>query len=1669
MKRGILLKINESRKNGFRQILVCYSLLCICLLVAPLQFTNAMNMNNLCIDSDVGFIEDGGLAIEAFLNKPYGIAIAPDGSILIADTHHHRVRKIKNGQITSIAGTGVPGYEESELTAISAKLKYPNDIAIDSQGNIYISDSGNNLIRKINQSGIISTYAGTGNNGFSGDGDFAVYAELNQPRGIAFDTDDNLYIADTNNNRIRVVYSETKRIHTLVGNDSNVYNGEGIRARDANLKMPCDVFIDSYNNIWICDSGHHRVRKVDSFSNKICSVAGNGTPGSYGDGKQAIEANLFSPKRIVVHDSIFFISDADENGEVSNIRRVDKSGIITTYVGGGELFDDGHHRTDTKLSYPIGIDLYQDQLYLIERDSGLCRKVVNDKMYTVAGVKKNVETPKYLTPLNEPGDVFFDDEGNYYIADTLNNSVLKVTPSGRATRIAGNGEECIYENGDDCGNGREPSTARLSKPKSVLHMSFDYGAEYLFISEPNNHWIRRIDFAKNEINIFAGNGFAGVPDETVPPEATSLNSPAGLHHDSYGNIYFADSSLHCIYKINTGDNEPTIITPIAGTGDPGKTTVNTDGKYPNAQNAQLNTPADVWLDSSNRIFIADSGNGRVCMIDSEGLLYPIFDDLDSPQGLTGFQDLFGKEYLIVTDYNKHLIYCLDLNSIDKQSLPYNSNKYIISGTPGSSVEIAGDGGPALQGELNHPLGITTNAIGEIFIADSFNNRIRIISDTVCEDPTNVIKTIAGLFKIDGLSALQTSIREASGVDVDPDGNIYYSDSKNHRVIKKTPSGDIKAIAGNGTAGYSGDGKDAVNAQLRSPKGIKYYEGIIFIADMGNHAIRMVDENGIITTIMGNGFLGNSLNDAFDKCLNTPTDVDVDQYGDVIIADSNNHRIISLDIEKKTFLIVAGNNGPGNMGDGSHAKEAQLLTPTAISFMNNDLLIVDSGNHKIRIVKNINSYIDTFAGSGVPDPPDTGTTTAPNVNLKFPTDVTVDSNNNVYIVDSGHNQICKVQNNQSKTVSIIISDLASPRSVALLNDSDLIISVCDFTIKSLDLTTVSLSRIAGNNLSGFSGDAGAAISASLNSPYGLATDIWGNIFIADKNNHRIRKISAFDHTITTLAGTENNGFSGDGQEATRASLNYPHSVAVNLEGDIFIADTNNHRIRVIRHNSSIIETFAGCRNIDGTIGDSCSEGNPNDSIYAQFFALNYPQGVTVDSYGNIYVADTGNKMVHKIDGTKGTLVTIASGLGSPCDVAVDPQRNVYVSDTKKHQIILISQNLKNEYDIYVGGSDRSKVYVYKDYKSSGEANLYSPTYIDVDGASNLYIVNSGQHVVQQVVEKNRAVMTVAGNGKAGFSGELNNPIHASLLDPKGIAVGIDGSISIADTGNHLIRKIVYKGYPEKWNLETTQYQYAEKFILSPRLEGNNTGQYGDKIALFFGDECRGVANAVKTPYGIRFFLKAWSNNLSDQDMLIKYYDHSKDKIIEVEQELYRLSGNGTLEEPVYVDLVPDFDCEKRLAECEANCKEQALTIAYLKGVNYAQSLTIAYLEGVVDTQYLTIARLEGLVDAQSLTIAYLESVVDAQDLTIIYLTDIKNQLSSYSYDFDTGWYILSSMNAETVHIKADKQCIGAIWEYTEGAYHPVIESVPVMEAEIPAKQGFWLNITESCNISVKANP
>jgi sugar lactone lactonase YvrE len=567
---------------------------------------------------------------------------------------------------------------------------------------------------------------------------------------------------------------------------------------------------------------------------------------------------------------------------------------------------------------------------------------------------------------------------------------------------------------------------------------------------------------------------------------------------------------------------------------------------------------------------------------------------------------------------------------------------IISTVAGNGVAgLSGNGGQAAAAQLNGPLGVAVDNAGNIYIADTMNNLVRKVA------PGGIITTLAGGGSLgvgDGGPATSAQLNGPAGVAVDSSGNLYIADSGNNRVRMVAPGGGITTVAGAGSASLWGDGGPATGSQLNTPGGVSVdSSGNLYIADTGNQRVRMVS-NGIINTVAGSGpitpaYQGDG-GQATAAQLANPMGVAVDRAGNIYIADSGNYAI--REVSGGLINTVAGNNACCLFqGDYGPAVKAVLSVPQGVALAGDgSVYISESGVGRVRKV--LAGIITTKAGTGVLGYSNDGAS-ALIAQLSNVAGLAVDSAGNLYIADYGNSRVRMVT--LGGTISTVAGNgfpgysgdnglatnaqLSGPSGLAMDSAGNLYIADAGGNRVRVVSSTGFISTLAGSGQAGYSGDGGSAAAAQLNAPAGVAVDAAGNVYIADTYNNRVRKVAP-GGIITTVAGIGVQGSSGDGGLATSASLNLPSGVVVDGSDNLFISDTGNNRVRRVSP-TGIIATVAGT-GVSGYSGDGGLGGSAQ---------LNVPFGLASDAAGRVYVADSGNGAVRLLTPVSGSAVIITA--------------------------------------------------------------------------------------------------------------------------------------------------------------------------------------------------------------------------------------------------------------------------------------------------------------------------------------------------------------------------------------------------------------------------------------------
>lgn len=728
-------------------------------------------------NGQAGYNGDRIKATDAQLNFPTSIAFDANGNLYIADSANFRVRIISpDGIINTVAGTGSPGIVGDQGPALQARIN-PLAVAVDKAGNLYISTFDYH-IRKVDTNGIITKIAGTGTEAYAGDNGPATSAALSLVTAMATDAKGDLYLCDYYNGYVRMI-DPTGTIRPVAGSGQYGYIDDAIPA-SSSLIVPNGVAVDSSGtNLYVTDSDliHTVIDRVDLTTGLIHIVAGDGNPGFLGDGGHALSAELNDPADVILdaHGNLLFADYGNYRvREISN-------GIITTVAGTGT--GDGGPATSAFLNLPQGLaaDAHGN---IVVADNMVARR------FTVGGAINPFG--QLLAP---PMAVAVDAAGNFYVTDQ-EPVVLKITPTGSTSIVAGNGNDGYT------GDSGLATSARISNPSGV---ALDALGNIYFTDFTNNR-IRKVDISTGFVTTIAGNGSATYSGDNGPALSAGL-SPFDIAIDHAGNIYVADYMDNRIRKIALDGT----ISTVAGTGVAGYA-----GDGGSATAAQLFSPTGVAADSAGNLYIADYGNSVVRRVNATGLITT------------------------------------------------------IAGTPDSYLPATGDGGPATAAQLD-PWRISLDAAGNIYVADMSNDRIRQLTPLVVapaslsivdgdkqsgtvgaalDNPLIVKVSAAGGAALAGV-VIQFTVSPAGAAIVDPSPAITLNDGT------ATVNVTLGNTAGNVTITASAAGVPGVSFSLTanpavSPTAPVVSAGGIVSGGLSGPPLTSVSSNAI-ATIFGEKF------------------------------------------------------------------------------------------------------------------------------------------------------------------------------------------------------------------------------------------------------------------------------------------------------------------------------------------------------------------------------------------------------------------------------------------------------------------------------------------------------------------------------------------------------------------------------------------------------------------------------------------------------------------------------------------------------------------------------------------------------------------------------------------------------------------------------------------------
>lgn len=1124
------------------------------------------------------------------------------------------------GVTASFAGSGELGWNDGSAAATS--FDRPKGVASDAEGNIYVADTYNNKIRKITPTGTVSTLAGSGIAGMA-DASGAV-ASFNLPSAVAVDAAGNVYVADTNNHKIRKITPQGA-VTTLAGSGiAGSANGTGAAAR---FYSPQGIAVDASGNIYVADTYNNKIRKITP-SREVSTLAGTGSLG-YQDGYSS-SSRFYSPYGVAVDASgTVYVADTYNN----RIRKITPEGMVSTLAGSGTKDDADGKGKLAGFNYPkaVAIDA-AGTLFVADGDNYKIRQINPEgQVSTLAGsgLKGSADGTGGAASFYSPSAVAIDAIGSVYVADTDINKIRKINygcftvepalPAGlsidiRTGAISGTPivatPQTVYK-----------VSARNTSGTGIFNLEIETKIEKPIFSyaSPQNYEINTVIAPLSPVNTggpiplgtrtpLSGSGATGSADGDGA--LASFFDLTGAAMDDSGNIYVADYNNHKIRKIAPDG----ATTTFAGNGK----AYFADGS---AAQASFNGPIGVAVDAAGNVYVADSANHRIRKITPEGTVSTL-----AGSGTAGFQN-----------------------------------------------------GAGTGARFLFPSGLAVDARGNVYVADTNNQRIRKIT------PAGETNTFAGNGTVGSrdFTGISASFNYPRGIAIDASSNLYIGDVDNNRVRKINPSGRVSTLAGSSTIGdVNGTG---LSALFYHPSELAVdASGTVYLADRSNAKIKKISRTGVVTTFAENQPGNPSQNYYY------PSGIVVDPSNNVYVANGNNiiYKIkpsytitpklpegLYLDASTgaisgmpktaapaRTYTITATNSsgsGTFNITIGTFKKAPIISYPSPVNYaINTAIPPLSPTNAGGQIT---GGYTSTYAGSGSGNSTDG---TADIAGFNMPRGIAVDASGNVYVADLGGNKIRKIT--PDGTVSTLAgngafgyaeglgaeAEFKHPNAVAVDPSGNVYVADTENNMVRKITPAGVVSGFAGNGKKGSADGTGTA--ASFDTPFGIAADASGNIYVADTYNGAIRKITP-ERVVSTLPAT---GFN-------------PVSIALDALGTIYVADSRNYKVKKIAPDGTV-STLAG----NGT--QAVVDGIGTE---ASFYS---PSGIAIDASGTVYLSENYKNIIRKIT-PQGTVSTWAgngiagedNGFGSaasfaaPKGVTVDASGNLYVADDENYIIRKIS--------------------------------------------------------------------------------------------------------------------------------------------------------------------------------------------------------------------------------------------------------------------------------------------------------------------------------------------------------------------------------------------------------------
>jgi sugar lactone lactonase YvrE len=1354
-----------------------------------------------------------GTGSAARFRGPNATAVDAQGNLYVADLNNHTIRKVTpDGVVTTLAGAiGTSGYVNGTGTA--ARFNYPAGIVLGTDNNLYVADATNHAIRRVTLAGVVTTFAGPTTAASGTTDGTGTAARFNSPSALAVDSAGNLYVAESSNHAIRKI--TTGAVVTTVAGLKGTAGAIDANGTNARFNSPEGVAIDSAGRIYVADFRNNAVRRI-AVNGDVTTLAGqlstdpNISTNGYVDGRAA-QSKLSGPNGVTaLADGSILIADYYN----SALRQITVDGYVLTLAGGN---GDGHADgtgLGIKFYHPAQIAVDPTgRLYITDQGNHVVRRGIITNAPSAPAVTKQPEGVRVIassTVTLESGAI-----GNAFPTYQWRKNGVAISGATAGTLVLTNAQP------GDSGSYTLVATNNLGAATS------DAAVVEILPLPANDSFVTRYRVIGDGVGLSTYNYLAtaqpGEPSHGggAAPAARSVwftwtaTTSGDVTIDTIGSLFDTRLSVYrgetlagltavagttaepgekfakVRVAVNAGDVLQIAVDGVGGAQGDFRLTIDYSwnfalyaGAFDTIGNAgttlstaRFNFPAAMARDGTGNLYVADTENHTIRKITAAGVV-SVFAGTAGTSGTatgTGAAARFNRPYGVAVDAAGN-IYVADTNNHAIRKITSAGAVSNFAGLPGTSGSTDGTGTAA---RFNNPINLALDSAGNVYVTDYSNSLIRKIT------PAGAVTTFAGTLNTAGNSARYFNV--PWGIAVDSSGNVYVGDRA-----------DIRKIAPDGTASYFvGDqsGSDGARDGLGSAARFFYpaqitidASGNLYVADRSNHLIRKVSPNGEVRTLGGiAGTAGYRAGTAEVAVFAYPTAVFVDAGGFMYVGDNHIVRIGARQAATAapfittqpadqavvtggsvSFLVVAaGFPAPayqwrkaGTPISGATSPLLTLSNITAANAASYDVVVTNASGSVTSRAAALNLATvpanDSFASAA----PLSGLTASA---IASPTLATAEAGEPSHAGSMAARSVWWSWT-APKYGAVVVQTAGSSVDTRL----------AIYTGTSLGALTL----VAENDDASAGGASRVQFDAVGGTTYRIAVDTAGS------GNGAVRVGLDYALVVSTFAGAAGSSSTLDGNGAA-ARFKSPAGMACDTAGNLYVSDAVDHVIRKITP-AGDVTIFAGAA---GQSGETNATGPA-----ARF---NQPYGLAVDSSGNVYVADYGNRVIRKIT-TAGVVTTLAGtagasgatdGTGSaarfnlPIDVAIDAAGVLYVSDYGNHNVRKLTAT--GVVTTLAGSATNSG-----SADGTGTAARFNrPFGLAADASGNVYVADFSNHTVRKVTPA--GVVTTLGGAPGSFGSSDAIGAEARLWSPSKIAIDASGRLFVTEYGNR-VRQISADG-------------------------------------------------------------------------------------------------------------------------------------------------------------------------------------------------------------------------------------------------------------------------------------